>query len=92
MATIFPAYDLNDYKQVLIKGERLACDACLVRVVVVEKTNELPAGWELQRIRYPEAHEMTALVAVCPACLAKEQAHYQERARYFATWKTESET
>lgn len=90
MATIFPAYDPNDYKQVLIKGARLACDACFSRVVVVTKANEPPEGWELQRIRYPEAHEMTALAAVCPTCLADEQAHYRNIASDIALEKFEA--
>lgn len=75
MATIFPIPDPNDIKDILITGERLACERCFSQVIVQE-SNTVPDGWELRRVTYPESYPMYAIEAVCPVCLAVEQARY----------------
>lgn len=89
MAAIFPQYDPDDFKEVLTKGASLACDFCLSGVAVVTKSNELPAGWDLQRASYRDAPEY-ALEAICPSCLADEQAHYRSVASDIAAEKFEA--
>lgn len=81
MAAIFPTFDPNDFKQVLLKGARLTCDVCLVQVAIIEKANSLPEGWEMHRVTYPNALPEYALDIICPTCLADEQAYYAKLTR-----------
>jgi hypothetical protein len=93
MAAIFQQYDPIDYKQALTKGAMLPCDRCMAnrayarRAAIIEKANELPAGWEAQRVKYPNGY---ALQIICPTCLADEQAHYKNVASDIALEKFEA--
>lgn len=77
MSRIVTGYDPNDWKALTPRGARLACDTCFAQVTVIQKTNELPDGWEIRRESFPEAPGMYALHGVCPNCVADEQAHYR---------------
>lgn len=90
MAAIFSKYDPNDYKPLLARGSRLSCDYCLLRVVVIQKSGELPLGWELRREKFAESGELYAISGVCPNCSADEQARYATAAADLALERFEA--